>query len=291
MTSYLYKSIADIVATSEKENIPFWEVVERAESEKTERPIEEICKIIKGRLDIFRQSVREGLADTTSTASGMSGGQGHLLKEKKGVLLSDLSYRAMVNAIAVSEANAKMFRVVACPTAGSCGILPGCFTALEEMQHSSEEDLINGLLAAAGVGNVITNNATVAGAVGGCQAECGAASAMAAAGIVTILGGTAKEVANAAALAMKNVLGLVCDPVAGLVEVPCVKRNGFHAVHSLTAAEMSLQGLISAIPVDEVIQVMWEVGIAMPCSLRETSQGGLATSPTGLAIAKRVENL
>lgn len=291
MTSYLYKSIADIVATSEKENIPFWEVVERAESEKTERPIEEIRKIIKGRLDIFRQSVREGLADTTSTASGMSGGQGHLLKEKKGILLSDLSYRAMVNAIAVSEANAKMFRVVACPTAGSCGILPGCFTALEEMKHSSEEDLINGLLAAAGVGNVITNNATVAGAVGGCQAECGAASAMAAAGIVTILGGTAREVANAAALAMKNVLGLVCDPVAGLVEVPCVKRNGFHAVHSLTAAEMSLQGLISAIPVDEVIQVMWEVGIAMPCSLRETSQGGLATSPTGLAIAKRVENL
>lgn len=291
MTSYLYKSIADIVAMSEKNNIPFWEVVQRAENEKTEMPIEEIRKIVKSRLDIFRQSVKEGIADTSATASGMSGGQAHILKESKSLLLSDLSYRAMVNAIAVSEANAKMFRVVACPTAGSCGILPGCFTALEEIKQVSEESLINGLLAAAGIGNVITNNATVAGAVGGCQAECGAASAMAAAGIVTILGGSAKQVANAAALAMKNVLGLVCDPVAGLVEVPCVKRNGFHALHSLTAAEMSLQGLVSAIPADEVIQVMWEVGTALPCSLRETSQGGLATSPTGLAIAKKVENL
>lgn len=291
MTSYLYKSIADIVAMSEKNNIPFWEVVQRAENEKTEMAIEEIRKIVKSRLDIFRQSVKEGIADTSATASGMSGGQAHILKESKSLLLSDLSYRAMVNAIAVSEANAKMFRVVACPTAGSCGILPGCFTALEEIKQVSEESLINGLLAAAGIGNVITNNATVAGAVGGCQAECGAASAMAAAGIVTILGGSAKQVANAAALAMKNVLGLVCDPVAGLVEVPCVKRNGFHALHSLTAAEMSLQGLVSAIPADEVIQVMWEVGTALPCSLRETSQGGLATSPTGLAIAKKVENL
>lgn len=291
MTSFLYKSIADIVAKSEKSGLPFWEVVQNAEAEKTGASIEEIRETVKGRLAIFRQSVLEGGNDETTTASGMSGGQAHKIREKSGILLGELGYRAMVNAIAVSEANAKMFRVVACPTAGSCGILPGCFTALEEVREVSEEALINGLLAAAGVGNVITNNATVAGAVGGCQAECGAASAMAAAGIVTILGGNAKEVANAAALAMKNVLGLVCDPVAGLVEVPCVKRNGFHAMHSITAAEMSMQGLVTAIPADEVIQVMWEVGTAMPCSLRETSQGGLAVSPTGLAIAQRVENL
>lgn len=291
MESCLYKSIADIVAISKKQNIPFWEVIQRAETEKTGMPVDDVRSEVARRIGIFRQSVKEGMEDKSKTASGMSGGQSGDLIQAQGLLLGELGYRAMTNAIAVSEANAKMFRVVACPTAGSCGILPGCFVAMEEIKKVSEEKLVDGLLAAAGIGNVITNNATVAGAVGGCQAECGAASAMAAAGIVTIMGGSAEQVANAAALALKNVLGLVCDPVAGLVEVPCVKRNGFHAMHSLTAAEMSMQGLVSAIPMDEVIRVMWEVGIAMPCSLRETSQGGLAVSPTGLAIAKKVENL
>lgn len=163
--------------------------------------------------------------------------------------------------------------------------------AVREEMGLTEEHLVKGLLTAAGIGNVITNNATVAGAEGGCQAECGAAAAMAAGGIVTLMGGSDKMVAHASALAMKNVLGLVCDPVAGLVEVPCVKRNGMHAVHAITAAEMALHGVESMIPVDEVIDAMWNIGRALPAALRETSEGGLAKTETGIRIAESVANL
>lgn len=291
MQRYQYKSVDDIIKISERKGVPFWTVVELAEEEKTSVAREDIRAELKARIQIFRESVSAGLKDLHKTPSGMSGGQAHILEERKALFLGPLPYKALMNAIAVSEANAKMYRVVACPTAGSCGILPGCFVAMEEILHVSEESLVNGLLAAAGVGNVITNNATVAGAVGGCQAECGSASAMAAAGIVAIMGGTAHQIGNAAALALKNVLGLVCDPIAGLVEVPCIKRNGMHAVHTITAAEMSLQDINSVVPIDQVIQAMWEIGKTMPESLRETSDGGLAQTEVGKAIAEKIANL
>lgn len=288
---YEYKTIQDIIRISEENNISFGQTVLRAEAELTEIDESHIIAKLKERLEIFRNSVQFGLEDTAPTPSGMSGGQADQLEKTAPRFLGALAHKAMTYAVAVSEANAKMYRVVACPTAGSCGILPGCFVALEEVLTLPEEKLVEGVLAASGIGNVVTNQACVAGAVGGCQAECGTATSMAAGGIVAIFGGTAKQIGEAAAFAMKNVLGLVCDPVAGLVEVPCIKRNGMHAVHSLTAAEMAMAGLTSRVPVDEVILAMYNIGKAMPESLRETSDGGLAKTPTGLIIADRVKNL
>ena len=218
----------------------------------------------------------------------MSGGQAKQLDERQPLFLSDLAYRALRYAISVNEANAKMFRIVACPTAGACGILPGVMQAVGEVYECDEEAYVNGFLAAAGVGNVVTNQACVAGAVGGCQAEVGTAAAMASACAVAMMGGTTEEVVTAMTLCMKNVLGLVCDPVAGLVEVPCVKRNGIYAVHALASAEMAMAGLRSRIPADEVIGAMDSIGRALPEALRETSEGGLAKTKTGVDITNRL---
>ena len=286
--SYLYDTIEDIVRLADRESISFSEVVLWAEIESTDATKEDVLDEIRRRIQIFKESVRDGIADTRRSKSGMSGGQAKQLDDRKPVFLSDLTYRALRYAISVNEANAKMFRIVACPTAGACGILPGVMQAVGEVYHCDDTAYINGFLAAAGVGNVVTNQACVAGAVGGCQAEVGTAAAMAAACAVAMMGGTTEEVVTAMTLCMKNVLGLVCDPVAGLVEVPCVKRNGIYAVHALAAAEMAMAGLRSRIPADEVIGAMDSIGRALPEALRETSEGGLARTKTGMEITNRL---
>ena len=286
--SYLYDTIEDIVRLADRESISFSEVVLRAEIESTDATKEEVLDEIRRRIQIFKESVHDGIEDTRKSKSGMSGGQAKQLDERKPVFLSDLTYRALRYAISVNEANAKMFRIVACPTAGACGILPGVMQAVGEVYNCDDNAYINGFLAAAGVGNVVTNQACVAGAGGGCQAEVGTAAAMAAACAVAMMGGTTEEVVTAMTLCMKNVLGLVCDPVAGLVEVPCVKRNGIYAVHALAAAEMALAGLRSRIPADEVIGAMDSIGRALPEVLRETSEGGLARTKTGMEITNRL---
>lgn len=286
--SYLYDTIEDIVRLADRESISFSEVVLRAEIESTDSTKENVLTEIRRRIQIFKESVRDGIADTRTSKSGMSGGQAKQLDERKPIFLSDLTYRALRYAISVNEANAKMFRIVACPTAGACGILPGVMQAVGEVCNCDDESYINGFLAAAGVGNVVTNQACVAGAVGGCQAEVGTAAAMAAACAVAMMGGTTEEVVTAMTLCMKNVLGLVCDPVAGLVEVPCVKRNGIYAVHALASAEMAMAGLRSRIPADEVIGAMDSIGRALPEALRETSEGGLARTKTGMDITNRL---
>ena len=286
--SYLYDTIEDIVRLADRESISFSEVVLRAEIESTDSTKEDVLTEIRRRIQIFKESVRDGIEDTRRSKSGMSGGQAKQLDDRKPVFLSDLTYRAVRYAISVNEANAKMFRIVACPTAGACGILPGVMQAVGEVYHCDDTAYINGFLAAAGVGNVVTNQACVAGAVGGCQAEVGTAAAMAAACAVAMMGGTTEEVVTAMTLCMKNVLGLVCDPVAGLVEVPCVKRNGIYAVHALASAEMAMAGLRSRIPADEVIGAMDSIGRALPEALRETSEGGLARTKTGMDITNRL---
>ena len=286
--SYLYDTIEDIVRLADRESISFSEVVLRAEIESTDATKEEVLDEIRRRIQIFKESVHDGIEDTRKSKSGMSGGQAKQLDERKSVFLSDLTYRALRYAISVNEANAKMFRIVACPTAGACGILPGVMQAVGEVYNCDDNAYINGFLAAAGVGNVVTNQACVAGAVGGCQAEVGTAAAMAAACAVAMMGGTTEEIVTAMTLCMKNVLGLVCDPVAGLVEVPCVKRNGIYAVHAIAAAEMALAGLRSRIPADEVIGAMDSIGRALPEALRETSEGGLARTKTGMEITNRL---
>ena len=286
--SYLYDTIEDIVRLADRESISFSEVVLRSEIESTGSTKEEVLAEIRRRIQIFKESVRDGIDDTRKSKSGMSGGQAKQLDERQPLFLSDLAYRALRYAISVNEANAKMFRIVACPTAGACGILPGVMQAVGEVYECDEEAYVNGFLAAAGVGNVVTNQACVAGAVGGCQAEVGTAAAMASACAVAMMGGTTEEVVTAMTLCMKNVLGLVCDPVAGLVEVPCVKRNGIYAVHALASAEMAMAGLRSRIPADEVIGAMDSIGRALPEALRETSEGGLAKTKTGVDITNRL---
>ena len=286
--SYLYDTIEDIVRLADRESISFSEVVLRSEIESTGSTKEEVLAEIRRRIQIFKESVRDGIDDTRKSKSGMSGGQAKQLDERQPLFLSDLAYRALRYAISVNEANAKMFRIVACPTAGACGILPGVMQAVGEVYECNEEAYVNGFLAAAGVGNVVTNQACVAGAVGGCQAEVGTAAAMASACAVAMMGGTTEEVVTAMTLCMKNVLGLVCDPVAGLVEVPCVKRNGIYAVHALASAEMAMAGLRSRIPADEVIGAMDSIGRALPEALRETSEGGLAKTKTGVDITHRL---
>ena len=286
--SYLYDTIEDIVRLADRESISFSEVVLRSEIESTGSTKEEVLAEIRRRIQIFKESVRDGIADTRKSKSGMSGGQAKQLDERQPLFLSDLAYRALRYAISVNEANAKMFRIVACPTAGACGILPGVMQAVGEVYECNDEAYVNGFLAAAGVGNVVTNQACVAGAVGGCQAEVGTAAAMASACAVAMMGGTTEEVVTAMTLCMKNVLGLVCDPVAGLGEVPCVKRNGVYAVHALASAEMAMAGLRSRIPADEVIGAMDSIGRALPEALRETSEGGLAKTKTGVDITNRL---
>lgn len=288
--NYTYESIDQILQACEDHDCSFAEVILRSEMETYECSADSIYRGIDERLRIFEESIQEGLKNKDKTISGMSGCQGAQLLNHRPLLLGDLAYKAMTYAILVNEANAKMFRIVACPTAGSCGILPGCLQALKETHELKQKDLRDGFLVAAGIGNVIMERACVAGAVGGCQAEVGTAAAMTAGAVTSILGGTAKQIASALALSLKNVLGLVCDPVAGLVEVPCVKRNGIFAVQALTAAELALGGIESQIPADQVIDAMNAIGRALPEALRETSTGGLAVTPRAREIAQDLSN-
>ena len=191
-------------------------------------------------------------------------------------------------ALATSEENIRMGKIVACPTAGSCGILPAGLAAVSEDYNHSEREQINALITAGEIGRIISAKVSLAGAVAGCQAECGVASAMSAAAVCQLQGGNVSQVLNAAALALKNILGLTCDPVAGLVEVPCVKRNPFLAVHAITAVELALADIKSKIPFDEVVDAMEQTGALMSPTLKESSQAGLATTKTALEVQKKV---
>lgn len=242
-------------------------------------------------LNVMRDSIKEGLNPDARSMSGRVGGQAAKLlaavragKTFGGNVLG----AAGAYALAAAECNACMGRIVAAPTAGSCGILPAALLTAQEEYHLTDDQLTDALLTAAMFGQIIARRASISGAAGGCQAECGTAAGMAAAALVELADGTPAMIGTAAALAIKNLLGLVCDPVAGLVEVPCVKRNGFATVVAMTAADMTLAGIESVIPVDEVIAAMNEIGRALPKSLRETSEAGLAVTPTAKAIEKRV---
>ena len=209
-------------------------------------------------------------------------------REAGTLLCGDFIGKVMEKALKTSESNAGMKRIVAAPTAGSCGVVPAVFLSVQEERGFSEECMVEALYVAAGIGGVIANRAFLAGAAGGCQAEIGSASAMAAGGVTYLLGGGADEIANAAALALKNLLGLACDPVAGLVEVPCVKRNVMGAVNAMTFADMTMAGIFSKIPPDEVIDAMRSIGRSMNEDIRETGKGGLAGTPTGVEIRDRM---
>ena len=208
--------------------------------------------------------------------------------EKEGSMFGSLFEKIVEYALATSEENIRMGTIVACPTAGSCGILPAALIGVSRQYNYSETEQLNALITAGEIGRIISIKVALAGAVAGCQAECGTASAMAAAAVCQLRGGSVKQILNASALALKNLLGLTCDPVAGLVEVPCVKRNPFLAVHSITAVELALSGVESKIPFDEVVDSMAQTGALMSPMLKESSQAGLATTKTGLKIKAQV---
>ena len=283
--------IRDLIELASKQEQPISAIVRQYEIDRSQSTEDQIQQAMKANLRVMREAVTTGLQGKEKSASGLIGGDASRLFQRmeQGQTVSGQSIaRAAAYALAVSEVNAVMGRIVACPTAGSCGILPGALLAAAELLNASDEQVINALFTAAGIGVVIAENASISGAQGGCQAECGSAAAMAAGAIVEMAGGTPMQVGHALALALKSTLGLVCDPVAGLVEVPCVKRNAFGAVQAVLAADLALSGVESVIPADEVIAAMYEIGLAMPSSLRETSQAGLAKTKAAKAIEERI---
>lgn len=241
--------------------------------------------------DVMRQAVDRALKEELHSMGGLLGGEARKLKARLDAgptVCGSLMSKAIGAAMGVMEVNASMGLIVAAPTAGSCGILPGSLLTTAEQFGWSDDQIIDALFVAGAIGLIITRNATVSGAEGGCQAETGSAAAMAAAGIVSALGGTPRQTLDAAATALKNVMGLVCDPIAGLVESPCQKRNALGAANALISAEMALAGIPSIIPFDEVVDAMYKVGRRIPMELRETALGGIAHTPTSCAICSRI---
>lgn len=243
----------------------------------------------KKSLDAMKEAIKSGLKSTEASPSGMSGDECHKLQiAKSELILGKTAQKIMIYALATSEQNLRMGRIVACPTAGSCGIVPSVIVAYAEDNKIKEDEQINALITAGEIGRIVSNKIALAGAVGGCQAECGVASAMAAAALTQMRNGDIKQIINSAALALKNILGLTCDPVCGLVEIPCVKRNPFLAIHAVTASEMAAAGIISKIPPDEVVDALEQTGKLMSPLLKESSQGGLAKTKTAIALEKNI---
>lgn len=285
-----YESIQALCEAAEKRQTTISALTRSDQAEQMECTPEALYEQMEHRLEVMREAVRAGMDPKLRSTSGLTGGDAARMMAyaAEGGITGGFLNRSMARALAVSEYNAAMGKVVAAPTAGSCGILPGTVVSMLEEGRCSRRAAVMALFTAGAFGLIIAQNASIAGAQGGCQAECGSASAMAAAALVELRGGTPAQAAHACAMAIKNQLGLVCDPVAGLVEIPCIKRNVSGVAIAFTSAEMALAGIESRIPVDECIQAMAAVGDAMPCSLKETAQGGLAATPTGQALRNRV---
>ncbi|MEO1773087.1 L-serine ammonia-lyase, iron-sulfur-dependent, subunit alpha [Candidatus Enterococcus ferrettii] len=285
----MFLSIKELV--EQAQNYPtIGELMIATEQELTGRSREEIIKLMERNLEVMSNSIDEGIAGVKSV-TGITGGDAKRLNEyiNSGNFLSgDTILRAVRNAVAVNEVNAKMGLICATPTAGSAGVVAGVLMAAREKLNLTHEEQLDFLFAAGAFGLVIANSASISGAEGGCQAEVGSASAMAAAALVAANGGTPQMAAEAVAITLKNVMGLICDPVAGLVEVPCVKRNAMGSSQAFISADMALAGIRSVIPPDEVIDAMYKVGRAMPSIFKETAEGGVATTPTGLRLSREV---
>ncbi|WP_448863647.1 L-serine ammonia-lyase, iron-sulfur-dependent, subunit alpha [Clostridium sp.] len=286
----LYHSVSDLIRLSNEHQIPLWKVVLLADVQERQVTEEESFETMRQMYQAMRQADQEYDGSIVS-ASGMAGGDGeklHAYNASGRSLAGGYMGLVMEKAVKMGESNACMKRIVAAPTAGACGVIPAVFLSYEEYCKEEEERMVEALFVSAGIGAVIAENASIAGASGGCQAEIGSASAMAAGGLAYLQGGDAECIANATAFALKNMLGLTCDPVCGLVEVPCIKRNSAGAVNAAASAQMAMAGIKSAIPVDEVIDSMRRIGNALPSSLRETSEGGLAVTESARKIAEQM---
>lgn len=287
----MYNRAHEVIKLASEKNCRICDIVIENECKLKECSAEDVKEKVREVLQVMRDAAQSGIDNETTSVSGLIGGNAVKVDKYRRAgktVCGDTVNRAIARALSASEVNASMGRIAAMPTAGASGIVPAAVITAAESIDADDEAMVDALLTASGVGQLIKKNATISGAEGGCQAECGAGAAMAAAAIVELYGGTVEMAFDAAAIAIKSILGLVCDPVAGLVEVPCAKRNATGVVNAMACADMALAGVRSAIPFDEVVDAMYKIGKSMPAALRETSMGGLATTPTGEAIRCRL---
>lgn len=288
-----FEKLRDITEKAERKNCEFWQVVIEDDMQERGVTFEESFETMRQMLEAMKTADANYDASLKSP-SGMAGGDGEKLRQFRETdkpLLGDFLLNVMEKAIKMGESNACMKRIVAAPTAGSCGVIPAVLLSYQEKKGIADDEMVKALYVAAGIGEVIATQASIAGAEGGCQAEIGSASAMAAGAVTYLEGGDNETILHASALALKNLLGLTCDPVAGLVEVPCIKRNVAGAVNAMTSCQMALAGVRSAIEPDEVIDSMRRIGKLMPVCLRETSKEGLALTSSAKEVELRLKNM
>lgn len=285
-----FRTVAELVSMAERENIPISDVMIRQEMDITNKTFEELYAKMEKNLVVMEKAIEDGLKGVESV-TGLTGGDAVLVQQymkNKTPLAGNILLDAVSRAMATNEVNAAMGVICATPTAGSAGCVPGVLFAVKNQLKPTREKMVRFLFTTGAFGYVVANNAFISGAEGGCQAEVGSAGAMAAAAVVEMAGGTPPQSADAFAMTLKNMLGLVCDPVAGLVEVPCVKRNAGGASLAIVSADLALAGVTSRIPCDEVIGAMYSIGKTMPVQLRETGEGGLADTPTGRFLRDKI---
>ncbi|HXG72988.1 MAG TPA: L-serine ammonia-lyase, iron-sulfur-dependent, subunit alpha [Gemmatimonadaceae bacterium] len=283
----MYKALADAIRDAESQGTSLAEVALAAEARDNGRTPADIRAVLMRALVVMRSAIDQGTTGDLRSASGLVGGDAAKLRSSTRGPLAETPFRdVLIRALAVQEVNAAMGVIVAAPTAGGAGVLPAILTGLAKARGVSDEKVVDGLATAGLIGAVVAERASLSGAEGGCQAETGAAAGMAAGAATEMLGGTPSQVGHAVALTMQGTLGLVCDPLGGLVELPCVFRNATGSAIALAGIEMALAGITFAIPVDEVIDVMGEIGREMDVRYRETAGGGLAATPTGRKLAK-----
>lgn len=287
----MFNKGVELLSLCNEKNKKVYEIVLEKEHHSSNLEIDDIRKKMKHALDVMKESATAALNKEIISVSGMTGGDSKKVEDyrKSSKTLSGIFINsAMAKALSTSEVNASMGRIVAAPTAGASGILPSAILSAKEKLDLTDEELVNGLFTAAGIGEIIAKNATVSGAEGGCQAECGVAAAMAAGSIVEMAGGTPEQALDAASFALINIMGLVCDPIGGLVEYPCALRNASGVVNAFISADLAMAGVKSLVPFDEVVETMYKVGKALPEPLRETALGGLAVAPTAKELTKKL---
>ena len=290
----MYTDIEQLLKDAEERNLPLHKIILENEMELNDQTEEEIYDRLRAHWSVMEDSSGRALEQPLQMQPPLIRGQSsrqYTFSKKEGSLLGEGLNEMMAAALSASEQNASMGKICAAPTAGACGILPAVIGYAARKKQAEEKEILDALLVTAGFGTIITKNATVSGAEGGCQAECGVAAAISAAGCVYLYGGTKEQCASALAIALINCMGLICDPVAGLVEVPCSFRNASQSMNALLSADLALAGQDSIIPADQVIEAMYRVGKRLPSDFRETAMGGIAASPEGLAIAAEFNRL
>ena len=286
-----FMTFEELIKESSSKNKKIYELIQEQEAQEADVEVEVVRQKVKLNIDTMRSTIKTGMVSQEKAISNWCGDDCVKLQKrysKQNALFGKLFEKIITYSLATIEENLRMGKIVACPTAGSCGIVPTVLVAVSEEYNITEDEQINALITAGGIGAIISNKVQLAGAVAGCQAECGVAAAMCAGALTQMLGGSISEIINAVALAMKNLLGLTCDPVCGLVEVPCIKRNPILAIHAVTSAELALAGIESKIPVDEVIDAVRQTGQLMSPMLKESSLAGLATTKTALKLKEKI---